>query len=96
MWAVLRGHIELCQLLLDNGADLHARDSLGACALILAVQHAQYLTFLYLLDKGADPEAGDIRGASAVHWTGYKGARPFGLGWGEPVCSLLSALGARR
>jgi DNA polymerase len=33
MWAVIRGHVELCQLLLDNGADPNARDTLGATPL---------------------------------------------------------------
>ena len=73
MWAAIRGHIEMCTMLLEHGAALEARDSLGATALILAVQHAQHLTFLFLLDRGSNPEAGDIRGASAVHWTAYKG-----------------------
>ena len=74
MWAALKGHVEMCQLLLENGAELEAKDSLGATALILTVQHGQHLTFLSLLDRGANPEVGDIRGATCVHWAAYKGA----------------------
>ena len=73
MWAVLKGNIAICQLLMEHGADPCTRDSLGATPLILSVQHAQYLLFLFLLDHGANPDEGDVRGASAVHWAAYKG-----------------------
>lgn len=74
MWAAIRGNVEMCGMLLEHGAQLEARDSLGATPLILTVQHAQHLTFLALLDRGASPNTGDIRGATCVHWAAYKGA----------------------
>ena len=29
MWAALQGHVQICRLLLDNGADIRKKDSLG-------------------------------------------------------------------
>jgi ankyrin repeat protein len=75
MWAAIRGHIELCLLLLENGANHDARDSLGATPLILSVQHSQPLMFLFLLNRGCKVDVGDIRGATVVHWTAYKGSQ---------------------
>ena len=46
MWAAIRGNVEMCAMLLEHGAALEARDSLGATPLVLTVQHAQHLTFL--------------------------------------------------
>jgi hypothetical protein len=86
MWAAIRGNVEMCAMLLEHGAGLEARDSLGATPLILTVQHAQHLTFLFLLDRGANPSAGDIRGATCVHWAAYKGV----CGVGGGVCVLGS------
>jgi ankyrin repeat protein len=46
MWAAMWGNVEMCAMLLEHGARLEARDSLGATPLLFTVQHAQHLTFL--------------------------------------------------
>ena len=54
---------ELCQLLLDNGADVKAKDENGDLALHYAIEENQPDTVQLLLDHGSDPylrnEAGD-------------------------------------
>ena len=49
MWACLRGHVACVNMLVARGADLCARDSLGANCLLLAVQNAHLLVILLLL-----------------------------------------------
>lgn len=76
MWAVLRGHTTTARLLLEKGADSRLKDSLGATAMIIAIQHACYTCMLLMLQRG--DKAGllgdcDKNGCYAVHWAAYKG-----------------------
>jgi hypothetical protein len=76
MWAVLRGHTESARILLDGKANVQHKDSLGATALMIAIQHRQYEPLLILLNRGdkvallADK---DKNGCSPAHWAAYKG-----------------------
>jgi ankyrin repeat protein len=38
MWAAIQGHVPVIELLAAHGANVHLKDSLGATALILAIQ----------------------------------------------------------
>ena len=39
MWAAIRGHVQVVRYFLDCGADPRKKDSLGATALLLTIQH---------------------------------------------------------
>mmetsp|Transcript_91317 Transcript_91317/g.212402 ORF Transcript_91317/g.212402 Transcript_91317/m.212402 type:complete len:593 (+) Transcript_91317:50-1828(+) len=76
MWAVLRGHIAVARVLLDSKANLQTRDSLGATALMIAIQHKNYASMLLLMNRGKHAALlGDVdkNGCTPVHWAAYKG-----------------------
>ncbi|CAK9028237.1 unnamed protein product [Durusdinium trenchii] len=78
MWAVLRGHVPVARTLLAAKASLAVKDSLGATALMIAVQHKAYPSILLLMHRGSHMQAqmlaeGDKNGCTAVHWAAYKG-----------------------
>ncbi len=56
-WAVWRDHIDLAQLLLDNGADPNARDDRLRTPLHFAVERGNSDLVRLLLKKGADVNA---------------------------------------
>eukprot|EP00913_Durusdinium_trenchii_P016208 g15232.t1 len=77
MWAVLRGHVPVARTLLAAKASLAVKDSLGATALMIAVQHKAYPSILLLMHRGSHMQAqmlaeGDKNGCTAVHWAAYK------------------------
>lgn len=76
MWAVLRGHTHTARVLLENNADMRIKDSLGATALIISIQHACYGSMLLLLhrgDKASLMAESDKNGCTSAHWAAYKG-----------------------
>lgn len=77
MWATLRGHLPVMKVLLDTKAkvDLHHRDSLGATALMIAIQHRSYRAFLLLMARGGEKMLSDAdnNGCTGSHWAAYKG-----------------------
>jgi len=76
MWAVLRGHTATARILLEEKADMRIRDSLGATALIISIQHACYQSMLLLMhrgDKRAMVADTDKNGCTPGHWGAYKG-----------------------
>eukprot|EP00435_Cladocopium_sp_Y103_P022421 s1651_g5.t1 len=78
MWAVLRGHVAVARQLLAAKASLTAKDSLGATALMIAVQHKSYPSILLLMHRGHHIQAqmlgeGDKNGCTPAHWAAYKG-----------------------
>ena len=61
------GDIEMAQLLLDNGANIEAKDNKGNTALIKASSHGNIEIAQFLLDNGADIEAkNNINGETAL------------------------------
>ncbi|KJE90217.1 hypothetical protein CAOG_01558 [Capsaspora owczarzaki ATCC 30864] len=72
-WAVTKGSLQAVRALLNAGADLNAVDSLGVNAIILAIQHKQFLMVHFLLSCGASLDSVDLYGCSCAHWAGYVG-----------------------
>jgi hypothetical protein len=101
-WATIKGHMGVLWQLRRAGADLRARDSLGATVAALAVQHEHLETLLLLLhwdERLGEPA--DVNGCSPVHWAAYKGdvnalrALHFlqgGAGFKELDCQGMSAV----
>ena len=54
--ACAEGHVDAARLLLDNGADLHRRDSQGHTPLNLAACYGHIEVVQLLLDSGADAD----------------------------------------
>ena len=66
--AGLGGHALCIETLLQNGADINARDNFGQTALIRATENLDAKdTIWLLLNKGADPNLKDNCGTTALH-----------------------------
>ena len=81
--AARRGHVEVCEALLECGANIEARDSLGETPLRRAVNCGQTGVAALLLSKGADP-----------HSVGSKGLTPLSAARTRAMRGLLQACAA--
>jgi len=59
---------EIAAALLDNGADVNARDDVGTPALMLAARRGQVTLVKLLLDRGADVRATDQYGNTVLQY----------------------------
>mmetsp|Transcript_38602 Transcript_38602/g.72351 ORF Transcript_38602/g.72351 Transcript_38602/m.72351 type:complete len:236 (+) Transcript_38602:269-976(+) len=75
--AALRGHSEICQVLLDKKADVNAEDGDGETSLMKAAAEGHVEVVKLLLKANADPDAVDRNDMSAIK----KAAR-----WGHIDC----------
>src|SRR5208283_1893942 len=66
MQAAEKGQLEEVTRLLNEGADVNAKDQQGKTALILAASKGQLPVTKLLLDKGADVNAKDDNKATAI------------------------------
>jgi len=71
--AAMNGHLAICRLLLDKGAQLEAKDSVGWTPLHWAASQGHIEIVRLLCDRGADVEARDIGGRRPLHWAAYHG-----------------------
>lgn len=72
--AARNGDIERLKSLLDNGADVNAKDEKnGAAPLHYAAGHGHARAVKLLLDKGAEVNARDNTGSTPLHWAAAGG-----------------------
>lgn len=72
-WAASDGKILAIKLLLEHRQDINGQDNTGCTPLIIASQHNQISTVIYLMKNGADLTLRDNCQDSALHWAAYKG-----------------------
>ena len=70
--AAARGYLPLLKLLLDKGADIESRDSVGMTPILCSAHNGQVQSFYVLKARGANLEAKDISGANAMHLAASK------------------------
>mmetsp|Transcript_15099 Transcript_15099/g.32534 ORF Transcript_15099/g.32534 Transcript_15099/m.32534 type:complete len:593 (+) Transcript_15099:460-2238(+) len=76
-WAVTRGQVKTVKALLARGADMFAKDSLGASPPLIAIQFKQATVLLYLLAnekiRSQVLATVDSKGCTLSHWAAYVG-----------------------
>lgn len=65
--------VACASILIDNGADLDARNSSGMTALHYAASTGNAGFVSLLIHRGADVNQRDTRGATALHWSVFEG-----------------------
>jgi uncharacterized protein len=78
LFAVRDGALDAVRTLLERGANVNDKVEDGTSALVIATMNAHWELAVYLLDHGADPNAGD-QGWTALHQL----VRTRGLSWGR-------------
>ncbi len=73
MFAAQSGDLESVQALVEAGADVNDATPDDGSALVLAATNGHEEVGIYLLEKGADPNAADGYGITALHWTMQQG-----------------------
>ena len=81
------GDLTQATLLLDQGASVDARDTLGRTPLLLAVAQNRIAVVRLLLARGADPNAADNTGLTPLQQAKDKDLRD--------IAALLEQAGAR-
>eukprot|EP01091_Cochliopodium_minus_P013428 TRINITY_DN4324_c0_g1_i1.p1 TRINITY_DN4324_c0_g1~~TRINITY_DN4324_c0_g1_i1.p1 ORF type:complete len:623 (+),score=145.83 TRINITY_DN4324_c0_g1_i1:28-1869(+) len=71
-WACMKGFRKICNLLIENGADLAQSDKNGYNSAIYAVQHGHVLLLHYLHSEGAPFDVIDSKGHTLLHWAAYR------------------------
>ena len=71
--AAQKGHLAICRLLIDKGAQLEANDNIGRTPLHLAARQGHVEIVCLLCDRGADVEARDRWGERPLHEAVYYG-----------------------
>lgn len=70
---MLSTSVACATILIDNGADLNARNSSGMAALHYAASTGNAGFVSLLIHRGADVNQRDARGATALHWAVFEG-----------------------
>ncbi len=73
LFAAQQGDIESARILLEAGADVNYATSEDGSALVVATASGHEKFALFLLEKGADPDAKDGYGITALHWAIQEG-----------------------
>lgn len=75
--AICGGHFETVHFLLEQRASVDARDKQQCTPLLVAAQYGEIMIAHLLLRHGADAQAADENGDTAMHWVAYKGHHEF-------------------
>ena len=67
------GHTAVCDLLINEGADLQQAGLMRDCPLSRAAHNGHFHTVKYLVENGADVDALDIGDNTALHWAAMRG-----------------------
>jgi ankyrin repeat protein len=68
-WSAVRGHIQVAELLLKEGAKVDVADLYGYQATHVAAQYGQTAFIYHIVAKwNADPDVPDNDGRSPLHW----------------------------
>lgn len=67
------GHLAVCKLLLEEGADIEQRGVMKETPLLRAAHNGHLQTVMYLVEQGADVNALDLGDNSPVHWAAMRG-----------------------
>ena len=73
MTAAWNGHLDICRLLLDKGAQVEARNKFGLTPLHNAAQQGHVEIVRLLCDRGADVEVRSVSGWRSLHCAAYNG-----------------------
>jgi ankyrin repeat protein len=84
--AAYSGSLEICQLLIENGANVNATDERQVTALHLAAERGYFEICQHLLDKGASLDLKDDTGLAALHCAAWSNH--------PKICTLLIERGA--
>ena len=73
-WAVIKGNLEVTQLLIREGANIELKDSrCQSSPLLFACQNGRLKIVKYLIEMGADIQAASEDGTAAVHFAAQSG-----------------------
>ena len=67
-YASFRGNIHFCDNLIENGADIHAKNAYGLNVLHIAAQGDQPISLYYFKHLGMNLTETDSRGSTPLHW----------------------------
>jgi ankyrin repeat protein len=84
LFAVRAGHIGAVRTLLEKGVDIHDTLADGTGVVVLATANAHYELALFVVDRGADPNARK-NGWTALHTLTWVRRPPFGFNPPGPV-----------
>lgn len=66
LFAAANGHLQMCQLLFDHGAQMTEKNYEGDCALLLASRHGHLPVVQWLLENGALVSERDCKGSTTT------------------------------
>jgi len=73
-FASFKGNPELCELLIEGGADIYAKNNFGINMLHVAAQGDQPISIYFFKLRGLDLRSRDNRGSTPLHWAAYSKA----------------------
>jgi len=70
-FASFRGNINLIQLFIKNGANIHQQNNFGINVMHVAAQGDQPISLFFFKEKGVDIRSRDHRQSTHLHWACY-------------------------